>query len=212
MMLLAKINSSPIVPVYYNDDIEVCKSILAECYEGGVRVFEFVDRGPKSKDNFRLLVAFRDQFFKDLILGVGSIKNVVQAKDFISLGADFLVSPIVNPAIAALMEGSSVEWIPGCMTPTEIAVAENLGASIIKLFPGEVLGPNFVKAIKPLFPTLNFMITGGVSLSPDNLRAWFKVGAKAVGVGSKLFEGEFIPGNRNTRDNLKASFSFIKSL
>lgn len=212
MILLDKLNSSPIVPVYYNDDIEVCKSILSDCYDGGVRVFEFVDRGPQSKENFGLLVEFRNQYFKDLALGIGTIKNTAQAKDFMSIGADFLVSPIVNPAIAEMIEGTPVEWIPGCMTPSEIAVAEELGASIIKLFPGELLGPSFVKAIKPIFPTMNFIITGGVSLSPDNLRSWFNVGAKAVGVGSKLFDGEFIPNNKNPIDNLKASINFIQSL
>lgn len=211
-MLLEKINQSPIVPVYYNDDIELCKTVLKECYDGGVKVFEFVDRGPKSKINFEKLLNFKNQYFSDLILGIGTIKNETQAKDFLALGAEFLVSPIINPAIAEVVKNTSVEWIPGCMTPSEIALAEQCGASIVKLFPGEVLGPNYVKAIKPLFPKLNFMITGGVALSPDNLGSWFKAGVKAVGVGSKLFDGEFIPNDKSTIENLKASFAFINSL
>lgn len=208
-MLIVKLNQCPIVPVYYNDDIELCKKVMSDCYHGGVRVFEFVDRGSKSRCNFEKLLLFRNQNFKDLILGVGTIKDEVQAKDFISIGADFLVSPIVNPAVAKVVQASKVEWIPGCMTPTEIALAEDLGASIVKLFPGEVLGVNYIRAIKPLFPNLNFMVTGGVSLEPTNLESWFKAGVKAVGIGSKLFEGGFVEGNKDVVVNLKASFEYL---
>lgn len=211
-MLLEKLNESPIVPVYYNDDVELCKAVMDQCYEGGVRVFEFVDRGSKSKENFQKLIDYRNSHFIDLSLGIGTIKNEIQARDFIALKADFLVSPIVNPAIAEVAMESSVEWIPGCMTPSEVALAEELGASVVKLFPGEVLGPNYIKAIKPLFSTLNFMVTGGVSLSAENLKSWFSAGAKAVGVGSKLFDGDFLEDKKDVVGNLKKSFDFIKSL
>lgn len=211
-MLLDKLNQCPIVPVYYNDDIDLCHSVMQKCYDGGVRVFEFVDRGSKSLENFEKLLNFRNQYFKDLILGIGTIKNEHQAKDFISIGADFLVSPIVNPAIAEEANKSNIEWIPGCMTPSEIAIAEQLGCTVVKLFPGEVLGPSFIKAVKPLFPSINFMVTGGVSLSKENLKGWFSAGAKAVGVGSKLFDGEFASDRKDVVSNLKEGLNFIHSL
>lgn len=211
-MLLDKLKQSPIVPVYYNDDIEKCKAVLKECYEGGVRIFEFVDRGAKSKENFSLLLSYKNESFKDLTLGIGTIKSKEQAEDFIALGAEFLVSPIVNSEIAEVVKFTDVEWIPGCMTPSEIALAERLGATTIKLFPGDVLGFNFLKAIKPLFSNLNFMVTGGVSLSEPNLKSWFSAGVTAVGVGSKLFEGEFVEGNKDVALNLRKSLEYIASI
>ena len=211
-MLVDKLIKSPLVPVYYNADIDSCKSVLRDCYAGGVRVFEFVDRGAHAKENFKALLSFRDTYFADMTLGVGTIKNEIQAKEYIALGADFLVSPIVNSAIAAIVQSSTIEWIPGCMTPSEIAFAESLGATTVKLFPGDVLGPNFIKAIKPLFPSLHFMVTGGVSLTADNLRLWFNAGATAVGIGSKLFEGEFLADDKDMVANLKAGLAFIKTL
>lgn len=208
-MLLNKINESPIVPVYYHDDIDKCKSVMSNCYDGGVRVFEFVDRGSKSKDNFEKLLHFKNENFKDVILGVGTIKNDSQAKAFIEIGAEFLVSPIVASSISAIAHAHSIPWIPGCMTPTEIARAEQLGHSIVKLFPGEVLGTSFLKSVRSIFPNLDFMITGGVSLSEDNLNSWFDAGATAVGVGSKLFEGEF-DSSKNVVKNLKCAFDLIQ--
>lgn len=209
--LLSKLSSSPIVPVYYNDDIEVCKSVVRQCYEGGVRIFEFVDRGNKSNENFKKLVDFKNQYYSDLMLGIGTIKTVEQAKTFINIGADFLVSPIIDIDIFKIAQDNSIEWIPGCMTPTEIALAEKWGISIVKIFPGDVLGVNFVKAVKPLFPSLNFMVTGGVALSKVNLEGWFNAGVKAVGVGSKLFDGDFST-DKDVTQNLKHSLDFIRSL
>jgi len=209
-MMLDILKKGPIVPVYYNDDVELCKKVLSQCYEGGVRVFEFVNRGQHAKKNFEELLAFKNEFYSDLILGIGTIKNELQAEEFIAAGAEFLVSPIINPAIAEVAKSHNVLWIPGCMTPSEIAFAEELGSSLVKLFPGDVLGANFVKAIKPLFPSLKFMITGGVSLSPENLKTWFSSGAFAVGIGSKLFEGEFVQGDKNIVSNLKEALSFLQ--
>lgn len=211
-MSIEIIKQSPIVPVYYNDDIEKCKDVLKQCYSGGVRVFEFVDRGPQSEINFNLLVDYKSKEFPDLLLGIGTIKNELQAKKFISLGADFLVSPIINKELATEVKKYNIPWIPGCMTPSEIAMAEREGVKLVKLFPGDLLGPSFVKAIKPLFPNMRYIVTGGVSLSENNLKSWFESGVHAVGVGSKLFDGEFIAGNKNIKENLNAALNFLKSI
>src|SRR5690606_6797581 len=137
--------------------------------------------------NFRILLEYKKAHFPDLLLGIGTIKTAEQAQDFIELGADFIVSPIVTKEIAAVTLDNGILWIPGCMTPTEIALAESLGAPLVKLFPGDTLGAGFLKAIKPLFPNLKFMPTGGVDVSEESLRSWFDAGVLAVGMGSKLF-------------------------
>jgi 2-dehydro-3-deoxyphosphogluconate aldolase/(4S)-4-hydroxy-2-oxoglutarate aldolase len=156
-------------------------------YAGGIRVFEFVSRGAKALENFKILLDYKKAHLSDLLLGIGTIKTAAQAQAFISAGADFIVSPIVLKEIAEVTLDRGVLWIPGCMTPTEIALAESLGAPLVKLFPGDTLGPGFLKAIKPLFPNVKFMPTGGVDVAEDNIRGWFEAGVYSVGLGSKLF-------------------------
>jgi 2-dehydro-3-deoxyphosphogluconate aldolase/(4S)-4-hydroxy-2-oxoglutarate aldolase len=173
--------------VYYNDDSETCIEVMKASYAGGIRVFEFVSRGAKALENFKILLDYKKAHLSDLLLGIGTIKTAAQAQAFISAGADFIVSPIVLKEIAEVTLDRGVLWIPGCMTPTEIALAESLGAPLVKLFPGDTLGPGFLKAIKPLFPNVKFMPTGGVDVAEDNIRGWFEAGVYSVGLGSKLF-------------------------
>lgn len=186
--ILEVIEAHPIIPVYYNDDIDACKKALKGCYNGGVRVFEFVNRGAFALQNFAELVTYRNEHFPDLMLGIGTIKTQQQALDFLNLKADFIVSPIVIKEIAEVTLDKGVFWIPGAMTPTEIALAESLGAQLVKLFPGDLLGTSFLQAIKPLFPTLKFMPTGGVVLEQDSIKKWYKAGVSAIGAGSALFK------------------------
>ncbi|MFD2742771.1 MULTISPECIES: beta/alpha barrel domain-containing protein [Sphingobacterium] len=186
--LLTRIQQSPAIPVYYHDDVQTCIAVLTACYQGGIRVFEFVNRGTQAKANFEEMLAYKQAHFPDMALGIGTIKTAQEAKTFLALGAEFIVSPIVSPEIAQETIAKGYPWIPGCMTPSEIALAESLGASLVKLFPGDVLGAKFVKAIKPLFPKLHFMPTGGVDVSQENIENWFNAGVFSVGLGSKLFQ------------------------
>ncbi|MES2454749.1 MAG: bifunctional 4-hydroxy-2-oxoglutarate aldolase/2-dehydro-3-deoxy-phosphogluconate aldolase [Bacteroidota bacterium] len=180
----------PVIPVYYHQDPDTCIQVLKACYEGGIRVFEFTNRGEQAPENFKALLAYRNEHFKDLKLGIGTIKAAQQAKDYIGAGADFIVSPIVKESVAQVAAEHGIFWIPGCMTPTEISFAEELGAQLIKLFPGDTLGAGFLKAIKPLFPALKFMPTGGVDLSKANVEGWLDAGVSALGFGSKLFSND----------------------
>lgn len=186
--IVQAIEEYPVVPVFYNDDVAHCINVVNSCYKGGIRVFEFVNRGAFARKNFTELVAYKNEHWPDLKLGIGTIKTQHEATDFINLKADFIVSPIVNAEIAAVTLEKNVLWVPGAMTPTEIAQAEALGAPMVKLFPGDLLGPQFVKGVKPLFPKLKFMVTGGVSPEEHNIKNWFAAGVSAVGVGSKLFQ------------------------
>jgi len=184
---LAHILSYPVVPVYYHDDIQTCIAVVDACYAGGIRVFEFVNRGDQALRNFAHLLEHRQSHWPDLLLGIGTIKTADTASTYVDVGAAFVVSPIVKEEIAAPTLGRGVLWIPGCMTPTEIAQAEALGAPLVKLFPGDILGPAFLKAVKPLFPGMRFMPTGGVNPTRESLTGWFDAGVSAVGLGSKLF-------------------------
>ncbi|MBE8720206.1 bifunctional 4-hydroxy-2-oxoglutarate aldolase/2-dehydro-3-deoxy-phosphogluconate aldolase [Sphingobacterium pedocola] len=186
--ILETINKYPVIPVYYHDDSAKCIEIVKAAYEGGIRVFEFVNRGEKALENFKILLEYKNLHLPGLVLGIGTIKDVEQAKSFLAVGAEFIVSPIIEPSIARETLDKGILWIPGCMTPSEIAVAEKLGAPLVKLFPGDTLGPNFLKAIKPLFPKVKFMPTGGVDVEEKNIQEWFDAGVYSVGLGSKLFQ------------------------
>lgn len=187
--LLETILLHPLVPIYYNDNLTDCIDKIDSCYKGGVRVFEFVNRGPQALANFKELQAYRDAHWPDLKFGIGTIKTKQQAQDFALLKPDFIVCPIVDKKVAKVARKNNILWIPGAMTPTEVALAGSLRAELIKLFPGDTLGPDFVKAIKPVFPELKFMVTGGVVPEENNIKTWFAAGASAVGLGSKLFQG-----------------------
>ncbi len=182
------IGNYPVIPVYYHEDKDTCLNVLKASYAGGIRVFEFTNRGGNAPENFKALLEYRNANLPDLKLGIGTIKTVEQAQQYISIGADFIVSPIVKEDIAKLAFTNAILWVPGCMTPTEINFAEELGASLVKLFPGDTLGPGFLKAIKPLFPGLKFMPTGGVDVNKENIDSWLNAGVTALGFGSKLFQ------------------------
>jgi len=188
----AYVKKVKLLPLFYHEDITVCKEMVKALYRAGIRCIEFTNRGPKALENFKLLLAHRNENYPDLVLAIGTIQNQKEAQAFIEAGADFLISPFFDQSIADAAYLHKKLWIPGCMTSTEIHMAENAGSDLIKLFPGNVLGPGFVSAIKPLFPSLSFLVTGGVDTSRENLTAWFKAGVVGVGMGSKLMSEELL--------------------
>jgi 2-dehydro-3-deoxyphosphogluconate aldolase/(4S)-4-hydroxy-2-oxoglutarate aldolase len=127
-----------------------------------------------------------------LQLGIGTIKTKKQAKKYIEAGADFIVCPSINEEVGEVVIGEKLLWVPGCLTPTEIATAENAGADIVKIFPGNILGPSYISAIKDLFPALRFVVTGGVESEESNLKGWFGAGVVGVGMGSKLISKDIV--------------------
>jgi 2-dehydro-3-deoxyphosphogluconate aldolase / (4S)-4-hydroxy-2-oxoglutarate aldolase len=184
--IIRQIKAEGLLPLFYEDDSNVCLAVMNALYEAGVRCIEFTNRGPQALQNFTQLVKHRDEEMKDLLLATGTIKTGDQAKQFIDAGADFLISPFFDSAVCDEAYMQKICWIPGCMTPSEIHVAEQAGCKMIKLFPGNTIGPGFVEAILPLFPGLDFVVTGGVDTTKDNIAAWFKAGVAGVGMGSKL--------------------------
>ena len=184
--LLKLIPEQGILPLYFYPDIEVSVQVLKALYNAGIRVVEYTNRGEEALNNFKKMREVCDKELEGMYLGAGTIKNAGTAQTFIDAGADYIVCPGLVEEVADVAKKINILWIPGCMTPSEIIQAENMGAKMIKLFPGNILGPAFMSAIKELFPSLLFMPTGGVNLDKENITAWFKAGVCAVGMGSKL--------------------------
>lgn len=186
------IKEQGIIPLFYHEEAAVSIEVVNALYNAGVRIVEYTNRGAKALENFKALLVQRDKQWPGLLLSVGTIKTVESAQQFIEVGADFIICPGVIPAVAKATQDAGLLWVPGCMTPTEIIIAELHGARLVKLFPGNLLGPSFVSAVKELFPGLLFMPTGGVDVSEENMGAWFKAGVCAVGLGSKVISKEIL--------------------
>ena len=189
---IASIKAQGVLPLFYHDDAELCIDITRVLYESGIRVIEFTNRGEYALKNFSRLLQLKEKELPGLQLAVGTIRTAEQADKFIDVGADMLISPVFDADIADRAYLQKKLWIPGCMTPTEIHVAQKAGCNLVKLFPGNILGPSFVSAIRELFPGLNMMPTGGVEVEEKNIRAWFGAGVCAVGLGSKLISKEVL--------------------
>lgn len=175
-----------ILPLYFHADEMVSVEVLRAIHRAGIKAVEYTNRGQAALNNFKKLVKVKSSEMPDMLLGVGTIKNLQQAEDYVNAGADFLVSPGLVMDVVDYAARQNIFYAPGCMTPSEIIAAENKGIAFIKLFPGNLLGPEFVSSIKDIFPHLLFMPTGGVDTTKENLQSWFKAGVCAVGMGSKL--------------------------
>lgn len=184
--------STGMVPLFYHGDIEVAKSIAQACYNGGARLLEFTHRGDFAQEVFAELRKFCRKACPALALGVGSVTDAGMASYYMMIGADFIVTPTLREDIAIVCNRRKVMWNPGCATLADIARAEELGAEVVKLFPGDVYGPGLVKAAMAPQPWTSIMPTGGVSPDKENLKGWFDAGVVCVGMGSKLVSKEII--------------------
>ncbi len=181
------------VPLFYHADVETSKQVVRALAAGGARVVEFTNRGDRAFEVFRELVAFAEKETPDLILGIGSVLDVPTAGLYINLGANFVVGSVLNPDIARLCNRRKVPYFPGCASPTEISMAEELGVEICKVFPAaELGGPAFVKAVLAPTPWTKIMPTGGVEPTYENLKGWFEAGVACVGMGSRLVRSDWI--------------------
>jgi len=200
------------IPVFYSPDAVLSKDVVQACYNSGVTAFEFTNRGANALQVFKSLRKYIDENKLNLLLGAGTILNAATAKDFAEAGADFLVSPILKKEIAVYANEKELYWIPGCGTLTEISKAEDMGAEIIKIFPGAVLGPDFVSAVKGPMPWLKLMPTGGVELNEANLTAWYKAGVVCLGIGSQLITKAILKQKdfKALELKIKATFEIIK--
>lgn len=205
--------STGMIPVFYHADVEVAKGVVDAAYKGGVRVFEFTNRGGNAFDVFTQLLKHAEKY-PDLILGIGTIMDGAMTKRFIDAGSHFIVCPILKAETAAVCREHNIAWVPGCATLTEIVTGKELGADLIKIFPGSVLGPGFVSAVLPVIPGYQLMPTGGVEPTEKNLSAWFKAGVACVGMGSQLFTKEIMADKKwdVLESNVRDTINLIKTL
>ena len=192
LAVIQKIGATKMVPVFYHKDVEIAKQVVKACYDGGVRAFEFTNRGDFAHEVFAEVRKFTWAECPDLALGVGSVVDAPTASLFIQMGADFVVGPLFNPDVAKVCNRRCVPYTPGCGSVSEVGFAQEAGCDLIKVFPGDVLGPKFVKGLLAPMPWSKLMVTGGVEPTEENLSAWFKAGVFCVGMGSKLFPKEVV--------------------
>lgn len=188
--ILELIINHPIVPVFYHPDGAHAQAIVQACYDGGLRAFEFTNRGDAALSVFTDLVQYVRKNCPDMAMGIGTILTPEDAERFLDAGADFVVQPVTTAAVGEVCRARGVSWMPAGSTLNEIYQATQLGADLVKVFPGNVVGPDFIKAIKGPMPGLKLMVTGGVEPTIDSLSAWFRSGVTAVGIGSQLFSGQ----------------------
>jgi 2-dehydro-3-deoxyphosphogluconate aldolase/(4S)-4-hydroxy-2-oxoglutarate aldolase len=202
------------IPVFYHADAETTIQVVNACYKGGCKVFEYTNRGDKAKTNFPAIKKFIEENCPGMILGIGSILNVDQAEEFIELGADFIVSPILDKKTGKWCTKNEIYWVPGCGTLSECAKALKYGADIIKVFPGNVLGPGFVKAVLGPMPMLKLMPTGGVEPTEKSLGEWYKAGVVCVGMGSQLISNEVLKNSDYDKleSDVKNAFTILNQI
>jgi len=187
-----RMKETGMIPLFFSGDIELGKKVLKACFDGGARLMEFTARGDFAHEVFGELTKYAIKELHGMIMGVGSVTDAASASLYMSLGANFIVTPVLREDIAIICNRRKVLWSSGCGTLTEITRAEELGCEIVKLFPGDSYGPQFIKSIRDPQPWTSIMPTGGVSTDKDNLEQWFDAGAVCVGMGSKLISKEVL--------------------
>ncbi|MDX2070104.1 MAG: bifunctional 4-hydroxy-2-oxoglutarate aldolase/2-dehydro-3-deoxy-phosphogluconate aldolase [Haliscomenobacter sp.] len=186
--ILSKLEDSPVVPLFFHADASHAQKLLDACYTGGLRAFEFTNRGASAPATFAQLSKHVEANLPDLALGIGTIYRPEEAEQFLELGADFIIQPIITPAVGEVCQEHKVAWMPGALTPNEVYLAESLGATVVKIFPGDAVGPGYIKALRGPMPKVKLMVTGGVQPNEANLREWFAAGVNFVGIGSQLIK------------------------
>ena len=201
------------VPVFYHKDVEIAKQVVKACYDGGVRCFEFTNRGDFAHEVFAEVVKFAANECPEMAVGVGSVVEPATAALYMQLGACFVVGPLFNPEVARVCNRRQVPYIPGCGTVSEVGAAQEAGCEVVKVFPGDVLGPKFVKGLMAPMPWTRIMVTGGVEPTEENLKGWFGAGAACVGMGSKLFPKDKVAAGewQYIADKCREALSHIKS-
>lgn len=209
--VLQRMGATGMVPVFYHKDPEVAKLVVKACYDGGVRAFEFTNRGDFAHEVFEQVVKFAAVECPDMAIGVGSVVDPATAALFIQLGACFVVGPLFNPEVSRICNRRNIPYTPGCGTVSEIGAAQETGCDLCKVFPGDVLGPKFVKGLMAPMPWSKIMVTGGVEPTRENIAAWFAAGVFCVGMGSKLFPKDRVAASdwKYITDKCREALSYV---
>ena len=181
-MILDELKASGIVAVVRGKSHEEARGYMEACLKGGIKSLELTYTIPNVCE---LIKEYSSH--AEALIGVGSVLNGKMASDAIEAGAKYVVSPGYSEEVNKVCKEMNVLYLPGCMTVSEIMKAMDAGNKMFKLFPGDVFGAKYVKAIKAPIPNVEIMPTGGVSV--DNIEEWFANGVSCVGVGSSLIKG-----------------------
>lgn len=190
IQVLQKMGETGMVPVFYHKDADIACAVVKACYDGGVRAFEFTNRGDFAHEVFEKVVKFAAKECPEMAVGVGSVVDPATAALYMQLGACFVVGPLFNPEISRICNRRLIPYTPGCGTISEVGAAQEIGCDLCKVFPGDVLGTKFVKGLKAPMPWSKLMVTGGVEPTKENIEGWIKAGVFCVGMGSKLFPSD----------------------
>lgn len=210
---IQKMDQAGIMPIFFNPEENICLKLLEAAYEGGIRVIEMVNRGKEAPSIFPAIRKLADQM-PGLSLGIGTIYHPWEAEMFSELGAEFIVAPVMNPKLGEYCKNANLPWIPGCGTVTEVFFAQEIGAELIKVYPANVLTPEFVKSVHAVLPNVEIIPTGGVEPNAVSIKEWFDAGVLCVGMGSQLFKKELISKGAYSeiRDTIKDALAIINSI
>ena len=193
LQTLNYISENKVVPVFYNSDVDTSINVMKSLYKGGIKILEFTNRGDFALEVFNELEKYCQKNLPDMILGAGSISDETMANMYISSGSNFIVGPLTNENVAVACNRKKIPYMPGCLTPSEISKAEELGCDVVKVFPADsVDGASFIKSVLAPMPWSWIMPTGGVDMEEEGLKNWLDSGVFSVGMGSKLFTNEII--------------------
>ncbi len=195
--ILQKIKDQKIVPLFYNESFEISRNIIKALYEAGIRVIEYTNRGQQALENFTRLKTISHAEFPGLLLGIGTVKNIQEMDDYAHAKADFIITPVISEELVKSALEKNILLIPGCFTPSDINIAYQNGLMLVKIFPADALGKNYIKSVQPVFPGMNFMPTGGINAEFEDIREWLNGGAVAAGLGSSLI-GKDVNGEELT--------------
>lgn len=191
-VLLQKIKDQKIIPLFYNESFEVSRNTVEALYEGGIRVIEYTNRGVQALENFTKLKEISAAEFPGLLLGIGTVKNPKEIDDYSNAKADFIITPVISEELVKHSVSKNINLIPGCFTPSDVNLAFQNELRLVKIFPADALGKDYIKSIQPVFPGMNFMPTGGINADVNDITEWLKGGAIAVGLGSSLIKTDFL--------------------
>lgn len=210
---IQRMHAEGMMPIIFHPDENVCIELLHAAYNGGVRVIELVNRGKEAKAIFPKLIQELRQL-PGMSLGAGTIYHPQEAEYFMDQGAEFIVAPVMNPALGEYCAGVGIPWIPGCGTVSEVFFAQQLGTELVKLYPANLLTPAFISAVHAVMPTVSLIPTGGVEPTLASIKPWFDAGALCVGMGSQLFRKEVIDSRDylNLQQQIKEVMALIKSI
>ena len=210
---IQRMHAGGMMPIFFHPDEQVCLDLLFAAYEGGVRVIEMVNRGKEAKTIFPKIREAASRM-PGLYLGVGTIYHPFEAEEFLDMGAEFIVAPVMNPKLGEYCAKVDVPWIPGCGTVSEVFFAQQLGSQLVKIYPANILTPEFVPAVHAVLPQIEIIPTGGVEPTAESMKAWFDAGVLCVGMGSQLFRKDLI--NRGAfgeiQERVKQALNIIESI